>query len=955
LRSVAFSVDRGLLAGAGENLGQNIRIKVVELIDLATVRAGRGEALTRLPIPQPRSGFRYPHALAFDRDGTHLAIGAREVPDQIKGKEFFKETGGKVYVFDLANLAAPRRLSAVLDVGYRPDALAFRPWTKQLATAGGNNHEVRLWDLEGRGTLLDAIESPGSCLWGVALSKPDGAKKVRYLAWKDWRNPNPRNPNDWGDPDPKTWRVFDLGKRSILPHPPKDFEPVLPRASIQPEGADEPWQVRTTHNSYLWHVVGPGGTDVALDATSGLYKPHFNNMPRCYTFLPHPRSKTAVRLAVGHTWGVSLYDCAPGKVRLARVMIGHDGEVMAVAPSADSKLLVTASRDQTLAGWSLEDWPTQRELGATFQKSRGGQLEVKEVSAGSPAWEAIDPLTGGEHENCRLAEGDEIEMVLITVSQTQKYLYDPRGQFEKLGRKYDVRAVKPNHLTLAGVLDMLRDVGPNQEYLFYKKVNGKDVFKLTTVRQRPLWRFFPERRAEPGVLRRGGQFEPQGKDWVVWRYRDFYFDTNSPRADAYVGWQVNRGVDERPDFFPLERFRGSDEVKPRGGQSGLQQPDRIWRFFDQAFQQPDQVIFPDIQPPDVKLEVITKPDKANDLVLRITIRPRDAGDKQKLGRVINLWLNDYKYPVALKPDVRGVVEVARLVIKRSELRHGHNVLTLQAYNVEGGRGQDSRTVDFDDGTRPVRTLRALCVGISDYTQIKGYDVGSLKCPRNDADEMSRVLLQHADSRLYSRVIVRSLLDDKATAAEIIKQLHELGREARPDDWLVLFLSGHGHALSKEGAYQPGSFFYVCTNTQRGKPETHLTSRRLYDALAEVRCSKLLIVDCCHSGDVASNPLRDLSREGVPFLILSACKNDQAALEPKKGGHGLFTQSLLETIADSTTARGKRRARELRANAIGASIRRRLPDLLARYKEEADVQTPEFLPRDLTGDAVLCKP
>ena len=64
-----------------------------------------------------------------------------------RGQAFFKAVGGRVFVFDLAS---GRTVGPSLDVRYRPDALAFRPGHRdQIATAGGNNHEVRLWRLNG--------------------------------------------------------------------------------------------------------------------------------------------------------------------------------------------------------------------------------------------------------------------------------------------------------------------------------------------------------------------------------------------------------------------------------------------------------------------------------------------------------------------------------------------------------------------------------------------------------------------------------------------------------------------------------------------------------------------------------------------------------------------------------------------------------------------------------------
>jgi hypothetical protein len=892
-------------------------------------------------------------SLAFDGNRTdgskRLAVGVRVIPSSKANRGFLQEVGGLVYLFDLST-RRPQR--AVLDVEYRPDALAFRPvpagaspgWRNQLATAGGNNHEVRLWDVSGKGAVLGEIRSPGSCLWGVALGQTTApGDKALYLAWQETRADNP-TPTAWGKGE---WRVLDVQKRSILGQPPRGFKPLLPLKSYTAPGQSEPWRVAFTDDGFIWRVTGPD-TDVKLDGASGLFDTTINNRPRCYTFIKestHGKVKKPVRLAVGHYWGVSIYDCRPGKVTLARKMFGHEGDVLAVAPSRDGSLLVSASRDQTLACWSLVDWPTQAELGATF-KAEKGRLVVKEVSLGSPAWEAINPLNGGEDDECRLAEEDEIDMVLI---KAENVLYDPKNRAREPAMQEHFPAIRRmKRHTLAQTLARLERARADQEYIFVKQVDGKDVFKRTRVRQRPLWRFFPER--------------GPGKDWVMWRYRDFYYDTNSARADSYVGWQVNRGPNDKPDFYPLERFGNPDAVDARGEHVGRHQPKKIWGYFDQALQKPENVIFPDIQPPEVKLEVVTKPDKANDLVVRVTIRPLDTKASQRLGRVVNLWINDYKFrPPAFppKPGANGAIEVARLVIPRSELRYGRNTLTLQAYNVEGGRGEARAAIDYTSGARPVSVLRALCVGINDYSRVKGYSFADLRCSKNDAEEMKEVLAQHNGSKLYEKAEVTLIPQDRATASTILAELGKLARGARPDDWLVVFLSGHGFAKSKSAdEYEPGSFFYLCTDTDRKKPATQLSSKLLYEALAGINCAKMLILDCCHSGDVASNPLRDLSREGVPFLILSSCKNDQSALEPKnpgKGEHGLFTQCLLEAIGDARSGKG-RRVYPISGSQIRTTILRRLPELLQKYKADPEDQIPEFLlPELYARREVLCRP
>jgi hypothetical protein len=47
--------------------------------------------------------------------------------------------------------------------------------------------------------------------------------------------------------------------------------------------------------------------------------------------------------------------------------------------------------------------------------------------------------------------------------------------------------------------------------------------------------------------------DPRSKRWIVWTSSGYY-DT-SPGAEDLVGWSVNRGFPQAPDFFPLSRFR----------------------------------------------------------------------------------------------------------------------------------------------------------------------------------------------------------------------------------------------------------------------------------------------------------------------------------------------------------------------------------------------------------------
>jgi serine/threonine protein kinase/WD40 repeat protein len=664
---VAISKDRHWLAACGDAAAPGNDTRRFELVDLPKLRAGIAAKDCRREVffPQANGSRRYPRVLAFDDEGKRLAVGAQAVSDiPAAAVGFAPTTGGMVDVFDVQS--GKKLTTQPLDVGYRVECVAFRSgYPNQIATAGGDNHEVRLWDLTQPAKPLDEIRGPGSCLWGVALSGG------RYLAWKEQRARAP-TPTAWGA---GAWRILDMHDRRILTRAPKDFAPVVPLSSCRG------WRVETTNNGLFWNVVSPDGTRTPLATTNGLYLAHVNQAPRCYTFLS-PTKNHPVRLAVGHMWGVSLYELRPGDVRLARSMAGHEGEVMAVAASADGNMLVTASRDQTLIGWSLADWPAQKELGASFRETRAGKIEVRDVDPGSPAWEL------------GLTPGDEIVLIVsINRNGVGGFVFNPTNR--NLAR-YGLRI--PGRIEFVGNADVLRKLAnaePHREYVLRFKHGGEEKMQLTTVRQRPLWRFFP-------------QAAPAGNEWVIWRWRDFYYDTNSVQADRLVGWNVNAAeLHTRPRFYSLDSLGGVDDIRGPGGQArGFHRPDKIWGphgAVSGAFVNPEKILFADIEPPEVKVEVVQIPNKNTDLVLAISIKPRSPHPKQRLNRV-TLFLDDYRYPSPPRANkmavIQGVkvpvVDEPRFIIPRHELRRGTNPIIVQCYNDQGGRGQATVNVELND-------------------------------------------------------------------------------------------------------------------------------------------------------------------------------------------------------------------------------------------------------------------
>jgi hypothetical protein len=110
--------------------------------------------------------------------------------------------------------------------------------------------------------------------------------------------------------------------------------------------------------------------------------------------------------------------------------------------------------------------------------------------------------------------------------------------------------------------------------------------------------------------------------------------------------------------------------------------------------------------------------------------------------------------------------------------------------------------------------------------------------------------------------------------------------------VLLYFSGHGF-LSKTGGM-------LCTSdATRG--DWGIPMQEVVDLALQARAQQiLLILDCCHSGDIA-NPAtmnRDVGRSPIATLrenmtVIAASRGTEEATEV--GGHGLFTGALVDAL------------------------------------------------------------
>lgn len=260
-----------------------------------------------------------------------------------------------------------------------------------------------------------------------------------------------------------------------------------------------------------------------------------------------------------------------------------------------------------------------------------------------------------------------------------------------------------------------------------------------------------------------------------------------------------------------------------------------------------------------------------------------------------------------------------------ELLPGFNKIQLSVRN-EQGLESLRETVEVEYRTEePVRQdLYLVSINVSDYLSDN-----DLEYARKDGQDLTSLYIEQAKD-LYSEIHVDTLFDDKVTL-ERIEELHEKLAKTRPEDQVILFISGHGLLDSNY------DFYFATYDTDFSDPAGRGISydeiEGLLDGIPARR--KLLLIDACHSGEVDTSEITENrpmaenvttvfeGRKGVQSLgsesvglensfdlmqqlfanlnrgsgtvVISAAAGNSYALESDEWRNGVFTYSILDGL------------------------------------------------------------
>jgi DNA-binding NarL/FixJ family response regulator len=192
---------------------------------------------------------------------------------------------------------------------------------------------------------------------------------------------------------------------------------------------------------------------------------------------------------------------------------------------------------------------------------------------------------------------------------------------------------------------------------------------------------------------------------------------------------------------------------------------------------------------------------------------------------------------------------------------------------------------------------ALLVGIAAYSFIPQLAKSSI-----DAQDLKDTL----EICGYPQENIRLLQDQAATKAAINQALNWLSNQARDDDTVIIFFSGHG--LQCLGGFSPGEYLCPVEADVNNLVNSCISGNEFATALNSIQAGRLVVfLDSCHSGGIGaiknmnqlksglSNVTYDHLAQAKGRVIISSCKANEVSWELEDMRNGLFTHYLLEGL------------------------------------------------------------
>jgi hypothetical protein len=295
-------------------------------------------------------------------------------------------------------------------------------------------------------------------------------------------------------------------------------------------------------------------------------------------------------------------------------------------------------------------------------------------------------------------------------------------------------------------------------------------------------------------------------------------------------------------------------------------------------------------------------DPANNFISRQAKIPIRMRFDQELSpnSIINIYVN--KQPVSLEtaPDAPFTPVAPTIHSYYVPLTEGKNFIRVVATNEHQMTSYATKTIIRQTAPvyQPKGNLYFLAVGVNQLENITG---NHLEYAAQDAKDMVR-LMDAMEGKLYQKVHSHLYTDDtrkKPTSDNIVNALYDHLKYAGKQDTVMIFLAGHGESVSDN------QYVFLTRDAKKYGNGDYLRSTVLRwsdinDALKNLHCRKVMILDTCYTGgvDIRGQLNRNIENR---IIVLTSTQKGQQASECKQFQNGCFTYAITQGLGKDLRA------------------------------------------------------
>jgi WD40 repeat protein len=387
------------------------------------------------------------------------------------------------------------------------------------------------------------------------------------------------------------------------------------------------------------------------------------------------------------------------------------------------------------------------------------------------------------------------------------------------------------------------------------------------------------------------------KRWIIFSSSGYY--DASPGAEDLAGWHLNNGPDSMPDYFPLSRFHNT-----------YYRPDVIDAIFE-TYSESEAIVLANRRnrnapvasvaistklPPVVSITSPSNGSSVNTELVRVSYNFKSADGTPV--RNVRILVNGRPIAVQRGIDLQASdKQTVEVVVPR-----GESTITVLAENDNGVSPEANLVVKYqpeETGKKSDVLLKSrlyvLAIGISAYSN-PDY---KLSFAQADADAFVESIKKQK-GKLYGDVVVRPLIDAKATRENIQDGLQWIQEHTIKGDVAMIFFAGHGINDNN------GVFYMLPVGADVTRlRSTCLNFEELRQTVGSIAGNVVVFIDACHSGNAMGSTrtgtdinafVNQMSNTQTGAITFTSSTGKEYSLEDPEWQHGAFTRALIEGLA-----------------------------------------------------------